>query len=102
MQRFEERYRRLAVPFLWQCLFPGGSYPKSAPGRVTPRFGKLAALTESWLSLLSGAPVKCPPTALGSPRLNAGRLCIPPHTSESACGPFKSKFKCNSRKELRT
>jgi len=57
----------------------------------------------NWIrpSPASGVAAAWPSTALGSPRLSAGRAVRPADTSILACDPSKRKFKCNQRKEMR-
>ena len=62
---------------------------------TSAEFWNPRALTDSYPASLSGAHTGCPPTALGSARLTAGRLPKPPQASERACDPSKRKFKCS-------
>jgi hypothetical protein len=62
--------------------------------------GKPAAPTVSRLASLSEVVGRCPPTALGSPRCNAGRLPKPPHTSERTCAPSKRNRDCCQQRTI--
>ena len=80
-----------------QSLLPSSRHPSMKClmgwGKSWPGFRKPAALTDSCLGPLSGVHADCPPTALGSPKPNAGRLPNPPRTRERATEPSKRVFK---------